>query len=756
MNFTEFFTNKLNQSQQKAVSPHSGILLVTAGAGSGKTRVITARMAYLINNHGVPASQILALTFTNKAAREMRERTGQFLGEQGPIPFVGTFHSYCLRTLKSNRHLLPFPTFSLMDEQDQEKIARKLIADKNLTKKLRPGQLLGYISRLKNEATSDKERATMWGDDLLYRDLYYLYEKQKNDAHCLDFDDLLLLTLDLFRKNEAFKASFQKLIRHVLVDEYQDTNKVQHALLTEMATHNDQFNLDSLCVVGDEDQSIYSWRGATVRNIINFKSDFPSAEGITIEQNYRSVQPILHIANHVITNNQFRNPKNLFSERQANDAIRIITTASSYQEGEAVAHCVKQLRMQSQGSSIGLLYRSHFQSRSIEEALIRHSIPYTIVGGIQFYDRLEIKDLLAYMRLIVNPFDRLAFSRIINKPLRGLGDKFEELFLETWEMMPFESYHEVANKLLDHAAVTGTKAQALRQFLTVFTELHAQERPTVVLMKLLERTGYYTYLDGAFDKDEALTKKENLKELLNGMLYFEEQHEPTLDAFLQEVSLLQEQITNSTESEDHIKLMTFHAAKGLEFNTVILAGIEEGILPSSRSLFNPEALEEERRLLYVGITRAKDRLLITRSKYRYTYGQLSDQQPSQFLSEIPAEYAPESDVSYFRDYDFDDYFMQWITGKRSTASRYIKPQTNDISYENDFSDEEEAPWRNFTSSSTKQLSQLTPWKRYQSVVHATFGQGVIEKVEQKETGTHLTIRFRSGIKKLDASFVAPL
>ena len=361
MNIKNYFQNELNNEQQGVVEPHKGVLLVTAGAGTGKTRVITARMAYLILEHQVPASEIIALTFTNKAAKEMKERIKQFLSEDSTLPYVGTFHSYCLRILKSNGHLLPFKTFSLMDTQDQEKLARQIITEKNLTKKLRPRQLTSFVSRIKNEATTDKEREALWGDDLIYRDLFFLYEERKTAAHCLDFDDLLLHTLELFRKNDLFKQVFQEHVRHVLVDEYQDTNKVQHALLKIMTKHDGVFSLNSLCVVGDEDQSIYSWRGATVSNIINFKKDYPQAEAITIECNYRSVQPILTIANEIIKNNKFRNPKKLYSGKEANDRVRILTCASGYQEGEALAQLLKLTKAHSDLSSHAVLYRSHFQ-----------------------------------------------------------------------------------------------------------------------------------------------------------------------------------------------------------------------------------------------------------------------------------------------------------------------------------------------------------------------------------------------------------
>ncbi len=741
MNITDYFKNELNNEQQSVVAPHKGIMVVTAGAGSGKTRVITARMAYLMINHHVPASEIVALTFTNKASREMKERIKQFLSTEELLPYVGTFHSYCLRILKSNGHLLPFSTFSLMDVQDQEKLARQLIAEKNLTKKLKPRQLTAFVSRIKNEATTDKEREGLWGDDHTYRDLFYLYEERKNAAHCLDFDDLLLHTLELFRKNDLFRKVFQEHVKHILVDEYQDTNKVQHALLKLMTKHEGAFALSSLCVVGDEDQSIYSWRGATVSNIINFKKDFPQAEAITIERNYRSVQPILTIANEVIKNNKYRNPKKLYSGKEATDRIRVLTCASGYQEAEALATFLKLARSQSGLSSHAVLYRSHFQSRSLEEALIRHAIPYKIMGGIQFYDRLEIKDMLAYMRLILNPHDRLALSRIINKPTRGLGPKFEELYFTTWDMMPFETFDAVGRSLIELDKVTGIKLEAFTKFLETFKDLTPTDKPSTVLKTLINRTNYYTYLEKGFEKEEGAAKKENIKELINGILFYEEQNtEATLDAFLQEVALLQEQMNTTEETTDYVKLMTFHAAKGLEFDTVILTGVEEGILPSSRSLFDPESLEEERRLLYVGITRTRERLLIMKAKYRYVFGQLTDQQPSRFISEIPEEHAPQDDASYWKDFQLLDFFNSWLSGVPSKVKQ--APQ-DDFAYEPAFEDTDNTP-------------EGPVFKRRQSVMHKKFGRGVIERVEQRSNGTHLTIRFRTGIKKLDSSFIAPL
>lgn len=793
--FKDFIDNQLNPEQREAVIPQQGVLCVCAGAGSGKTRVITARMAYLMIEHQVKAHQIIALTFTNKAAKEMKERIERFLGKETPLPYVGTFHAYCLRLLKSNAHLLPFSTFSLMDESDQEKLIKTIIAQKNLSKKITPGQALSAISRIKNEATNDAERAAVWGNDHLLRELYELYEKHKSAAHCFDFDDLLLQTLQLFR-NENFRKVAQLQTRHILVDEYQDTNKVQHALLKAMTLDEKRtFALDSLCVVGDEDQSIYSWRGATVSNIVNFAKDFSGAISCTITRNYRSVDPILHVANEVIKHNNFRNPKKLYSGKDGSDRIRILGCSSGYQEGEALAQFMKLSRTVKPLSGHAVLYRSHFQSRSLEEALIRHAIPYKIIGAIQFYDRLEIKDMLGYMRLILNPYDRMAFARVINTPSRGFGDKFEELFYETWDMMPFEDFRGIAKVLIEHKKLTKSKEDALIAFLALWDGLTPETKPSRILTTLIDRTQYYTYLANSFEKPEAEAKRENLKELINGVLFYEERNEPTLDGFLQEVSLLQEHKNASDDAADYVSLMTFHAAKGLEFDTVILTGVEEGVLPSSRSMYNPDALEEERRLLYVGITRAREQLLMMRCKYRYTYGQLTDQLPSRFLDEVP-DTVPQEDASHWNERDFARYFRSWIEQDGSFSSVSAQKLTHGasqkpageqrIAMNSTYTGRSAARHKTIDSAeSTSEASQevadeldeFSPrspngygmaspafadkgvsklWKRFDSVMHQSFGRGVIEKIEQKSNATYLTIRFKSGIKKLDASYISSL
>lgn len=734
--FNKFLQESLNDKQKQIVIPKSGILLVHAGAGSGKTRIITARIANLIINHNVKPSNIIALTFTNKAAREMKERVSLFLGNNSELPFIGTFHSYCLKLLKNNQNLLPFKEFSLLDEDDQNKIVRKIIQKNGLTKKFSSKTVISFISKIKNKTLISSERNELLNYDNILKEIFFLYETEKQNAHCLDFDDLLIYTLEFFEKNEPFKKNHQNTIHHILIDEYQDTNEVQHALLKNMCLdENKLFVTQSLCVVGDEDQSIYSWRGATISNIINFGQDFPNLKNLTIEQNYRSVQHILDVANNLIKHNIFRNPKKLWSEQQANDRVRLITSSSDYQEGEIISKFLKLSQSKNSQNSYAILYRSHFQSRALEEALIRNSIPYKIIGGIQFYERLEIKDILAYLKLIVNPYDRLAFIRIINVPPRGFGEKFEESFLQIWDQQPFLDFRSIIEFLLKTKQVQTSKANSLKKFLSIFDNLTISSYASQAINQILLKTEYYTYLETNFDQEEAKIKKENIKELIHAIAYFESNTQQTIDGFLQEVALLQDLMNNIDESSNHVKLMTLHAAKGLEFNTVILTGLEEGILPSTHTLYQEDALEEERRLLYVGITRARERLLLTHTKYRYTYGNITEQRPSRFIQEL-SDSVQKFDYSYCNEEQYISDFLQWISN--SPKQIKINLEKNDP---------------NKINSIESKNNQNFIWKPYQTVSHKKFGIGIIQKVEEKTNTTFLTIKFKEDIKKVDSKFI---
>lgn len=725
----------LNPEQQNAATPKEGVFLVCAGAGSGKTRVITARMLNLMVNHQAQPSSLVALTFTNKAALEMKERILAHGSTLPAMPTIGTFHSFCLRLLKSNASILGLHEFSVIDDNDQEKLLRSLINRHGLSKKITPKHLASLIGRIKNESVTGMVDFSVI-NEFMVRELCLLYEREKALAHCLDFDDLLLETLKIFRTNKSFKSIFQTRVRHLLIDEYQDTNHVQHALLKAMALDsNHNFALDSLCVVGDEDQAIYSWRGATVSNIINFAKDFPTTIRFTIEQNYRSVQPILDVANTVIEHNTERIPKQLWSDRCGKDRVRLLTCASGYQEGEVVAlyTSLHQAQLSQQHSSLAVLYRSHYQSRTIEEALIRHSLPYTIIGGIRFYERQEIKDLFAYARLVVNPFDRIALARIINVPARGFGDKFQEQFLSMWDRHPQCTFTEIATLL--NKELAPSKQSTLNTFIEYFSDLKSTDNAYETLTALINRTQYLSYLNNAFEPEEATTKKENVKELLHAVRGLEERDIISLSSFLDEVALLQDNIAEQTDEHHSIRLMTLHAAKGLEFDTVILTGLEEGILPSNHNLYDPAAIEEERRLLYVGITRAKERLLLTHARYRYMYGTMTDQLASRFMREITKKNIQAYDCSSFGTAALVTYLSDWLV----EAPKTIKAVST------------------LDKTASKTLQQPR-WYLKQQVQHHTFGIGTIQHIEVKEDGQsmYLTVNFSSTTKKVSASFLSPL
>lgn len=740
-NFEQFYKSNLNDAQKKAVKEKNGVLLVRAGAGSGKTRVITARMVNLIVNHNVDATGIVALTFTNKAAKEMKERIGKFL-DSPILPYVGTFHSYCLKILKTNSNLISIPQFAILDSDDQEKLIREIINKKALQKKISTKQALGYISRLKNEYLTYKDIQHASNLEPLIKDLYLTYETEKTNSKCYDFDDLLLQTLKLFQENSDFREKFQTEIRHILVDEYQDTNKVQHELLKNMSlSKQKKFCLDSLCVVGDEDQSIYSWRGANVTNIVNFKDDFPEVKSIAIEQNYRSVQPILSVANHVIEYNNNRNNKQLWSTKIANDRIRLIACNSVYQEAEAISLLLKLQKNQNNLNNFAILYRSHYQSRSLEEALLRYSIPYIIIGGIQFYERQEIKDLLAFLKLIANPYDRISLMRVINCPTRGIGEKFQELIFEKWQINPFLNFIELCKLIINSKELTKKQNECLINFLEIFEDLEKVENPSKVLEKLISKIEYLTYLKDAFDETESQSKIENVKEFLASIAYAENNGTETLAQLLEEIALLQENIKKSVKEQDCVKLMTLHAAKGLEFETIILCGLEEGILPSSHSIYNPEKLEEERRLLYVGITRAQERLLISYARQRHTYGTTTEQLPSRFIDELPEKFIKKEECYYWSAPFFISYFSQWLDEKSPQPISELNSQVSQSKIK-----------KTVRTNSSNQKEQK--WKLKQKVLHDKFGCGIIEKVELKDNGNVIaTIKFEAGTKKIDTGFL---
>lgn len=747
-------TISLNEQQEKAAKHTSGALQVIAGAGSGKTRVITARIAYLITHEKVPASAIVALTFTNKAANEMKERIAHFIGNDQELPFVGTFHSYCVRLLKENAHLADKPFISILDADDQKKLLQGILQRTNLHKQLAARQAAYHISQVKNKTLNFDAPSEQLFDNPVMPDVFRAYEEEKRESKALDFDDLLLEAVRLFKRNKEFKEKFQQKIQHILIDEYQDTNVVQRELLKQMALSGKKLAVASICSVGDEDQSIYSWRGATVTNMLNFQKDFPNTDVIKIEQNYRSVQPILDTANHVIQNNTLRSPKKLWSDRAASDRIKLLTCLSEYQEADAITQLVSVVKKHGVYKEIAVLYRTHTQSRAIEESFLKNSIPYKIIGGIQFYERKEIKDLLAYLKLVVNPFDRASLFRIINTPTRGFGQKFEEQFYALLKQEPSLPFYKAAERLAQE--LPPSKQKAIEQFLAIFDNLNPESLPSVALRLIIERTGYNSHIKKTYEPEDVQARIENIQELMDAVKHFENEEEKgTVALLLDEIALMQDKLKASDDDEQKVILMTLHAAKGLEFELIILAGLEQGVLPTSRALYdeNDNSLEEERRLFYVGITRAKERLLITHTKFRYTYGQMTDQMPSQFLDELPSRYIVKEDCAYWNNVRFAHYFTDWLHIKKDDGLSSFAERKNQFAQllKDKIASKESSKPKILPSRPTN-----NGFKKNQPVQHKTYGTGLVQSVEKKSDNTIVTVKFRAGIKKIVSRFLTAI
>lgn len=744
--FNDFLTKNLNESQQQAVAHETGSVLVVAGAGSGKTRVITARITHLIVNKNVPASSIVALTFTNKAATEMKERIASFLGSRTDLPFVGTFHSYCVQILKKYNDYLPSPFVSILDSDDQQKMIHGILHRYGIQKQFTAKSAAHQISQMKNHTIDPDAPATEYLPHPMLTDILNAYESEKRASKCLDFDDLLLETLRLLKNNSVVRNRFQEKIRHILVDEYQDTNVVQHELLKAMALNNTDLMIDSVCAVGDEDQSIYSWRGATVANMKHFKTVFPDTKIITIEQNYRSAQPILHLANNAIKNNTCRTPKTLWSEKKGTNRIQKLICLTEYQEARAIAQLLLIAKDKYGLNNVGILYRTHTQSRAIEEALLKESIPYRMIGGIQFYERKEIKDLIAYLKIIANPFDRVSFFRIINTPARGLGDKFESDFYTMWNNEPFSTWRDIINQCITTQILGKAKTATLEKFVTILEDITPTDSISKALDLIITRINYIAYIKDTNEPQDTQMRLDNIKELIEAVKHFENNGTSTIAAFLEEVALMQEQMNKQNRDKHAVSLMTLHAAKGLEFSLVILPGLEEGIIPTTRSLNLNETIEEERRLFYVGITRAKEHLLITHAKNRYSYGQMIDQFPSRFLQEVQ-ELIPQEECSYWNLTQINQFFAQWLgVQQKQFSDIYIPTKTTPQPAI------KKAPIT--LEPSTKTVGQ---WKRNQPVKHQKYGIGTIQEIEEKSSGdTYLTIRFKMSIKKILANFLQRL
>ncbi len=630
--------NGLNKEQKEAVLHNEGPLLILAGAGSGKTRVLTHRIAHLIKEQGVYPSSILAITFTNKAAREMRERIDSLIGDLSNDMWVGTFHSICIRILRRDIEKLGYDrSFVIYDTTDQQVVIKECLKELNLNdKNFPPKSVLETIGKQKDELTDANHFEKLYASDFRMGKIakaYKLYEKKLKNNNALDFDDIIMNTIKLFKQCPEVLEYYQRRFRYILVDEYQDTNTAQYTLVHQLSEAH-----QNLCVVGDDDQSIYGWRGANIRNILDFEKDFKSCKTIKLEQNYRSTQNILDAANFVISNNTGRKCKSLWTENKGGSKIVVCENDNEHEEAMYTAREIQRLINEENRKfkDFAVLYRINAQSRILEEMFMREGLPYKIVGGQKFYDRKEIKDIIAYLRLIQNPADNVSLKRIINVPKRGIGDTTVE-HAENISIENGLSIFAIISDAQEYSAL-GRAAQKLDAFSKMIMRLRTMKE-TMSITELLDMVINDTGILKEYEVEntvEAQSRVENIKELKSVALEFEKQNElNTLEEFLSNISLVSD-LDNLEEEQDYVVLMTMHSAKGLEFPVVFIPGMEEGVFPGYRAMTEgPEQLEEERRLCYVGITRAREKLYLSNARFRTLFGNSSYNRPSRFLSEIP-------------------------------------------------------------------------------------------------------------------------
>lgn len=730
----------LNAEQRRAVETTEGPLLIQAGAGSGKTKTLTHRIAYIIASSKASPYNILAVTFTNKAAKEMRERVAKLLSEDPDnrsfMPYMGTFHSICVRILRQDGEHVGIPkNFVIFDEADRIAAIKQASKQKMLDEKSFPAKQIGsIISNAKNEMVSPEEYAGA-GSTPLQRaaaDIYPLYEQALREAAALDFDDLIQRTALMLQENAEIRAKWKRRFKYVMIDEYQDTNAAQYKLVKLLTNEN-----NNIAVVGDDWQSIYSWRGADFRNILRFENDYPSCTVIKLEQNYRSTKHILNAAHAIITKNQQRSEKELWTESNDGLPVQMLQVVNERAEGEAI---VRRIRNGVDSgyrkfSHFAVLYRTNAQSRSVEETFIHYGIPYRIVGGQRFYDRKEIKDLMAYLRLIYQPEDRVSFIRAVNVPSRGIGDRSLETFL-IWQrqnkMTLLEALTEVETcDNLNARAVKGLSE--LGDMLATMRDIMQDASPAGVVDSLIRRLDYYGYLSDGTPQSES--RIENVKELVSVANSYEEQG---MDVFLEEVALVSD-VDQADLEGNAVTFMSLHASKGLEFPVVFMIGLEESVFPHSRALYDQSEMEEERRLCYVGMTRAREELYMLYASSRMLFGGVQHNPPSRFLSEVDAKFVPSDNSISFGGGQAYGAAMQGqgpsLPNARDTASRDSLGGLGGPS-----------------ATAYDEPRYVPDLNEGDTVKHQLFGVGTIVELD----GETATIYFKGkGAKKLNISF-APL
>jgi DNA helicase-2/ATP-dependent DNA helicase PcrA len=645
----------LNEPQRSAVVHRGAPLLIVAGAGSGKTRVLTHRIAYLLAAGGVHPGEIIAITFTNKAAGEMKDRVAILVGGRARRMWVSTFHSACVRILRAeHEHAGLKSTFSIYDQDDSRRLMQLVGRELDLDPKRHPARwLAGQVSNLKNELV-DPQTWTAKASGPQQRtvaEAYTLYQRRLREAHALDFDDLIMATVALFRSHPHVAEAYRRRFRHVLVDEYQDTNHAQYVLIKELVGPSDpraEPPPAELCVVGDADQSIYAFRGATIRNILEFERDFPNARTILLEQNYRSTQTILSAANAVIDRNTERKPKRLWSDQGAGEPLVGYVADTEHAEADWVARQIDDLcdHHGYRPADVAVFYRTNAQSRVFEEVFVRFGLPYKVVGGVRFYERREVRDALAYLRAVANPDDTVSVRRVLNTPRRGIGDR-SEACVEALASRERISFGAALRRAAEAPGISSRAVNGIAEFVALLdaaAEQAASAAPEEVLETLLHRSGYLTELEESLDPQDA-GRVENLQELVSVAREYTERaaaldEEASLAGFLEQVALVADADEVPSDDPNHngvVTLMTLHTAKGLEFPVVFLTGLEDGVFPHLRSLGDNRELEEERRLAYVGITRARQRLYVSRAVTRGAWGQPQYNPASRFLEELPDE-----------------------------------------------------------------------------------------------------------------------
>jgi DNA helicase II / ATP-dependent DNA helicase PcrA len=748
------FLDTLNPEQREAVLHVNGPLLILAGAGSGKTRVITSRIAYLLGDGHAKPHEILAVTFTNKAAEEMRSRVETLVGEDCSRMWVSTFHSLCARLLRREAPAIGLSRdFVIYDSADQLTVVKQAMKALHIDDSfVQPRAALARISHAKNRMESPEamKNAAGWNRrDEIIAQIYRHYLTALKDASALDFDDLLLKTVDLFEQSPGVRGKYAQQFRFVMVDEYQDTNRPQYLLIRRLAEAH-----RNLCVVGDPDQSIYKWRGADLRNILDFENDFPEATVVKLERNYRSTQIILDAASAVISQNRNRKDKHLWTDKQGGARIVYFRGGDELEEADFITRTARAGLADDVDSTVAILYRTNAQSRTIEDALMREGLSYKIVGGVRFYERKEIKDALAYLRLIINPHDDVSLRRVINTPARGIGkgvmDAVENVALTEAEendlpllaagLAPALAANSLWSRIirgLDQKAFTGRAASSLavfRDLIVTLTGIAREDSVSIAIGKMLDRSGYLQ--DLREDKSEdGEARIENLAELVSAAREYETREpEPSLGGFVDRLSLLSDVDEEQGSRDARIWMMTLHSAKGLEFPMVILAGLEEGLFPHSRSSEDVEELEEERRLCYVGMTRARRRLVLTGAARRRIFGEYQSSEPSRFIDEVPSSLVERIAPSYSTGYqgNFPHYEFRTNPYGRGRRAREAEPV---YAYE----DEDQSTGMN-----------LRPGMR---VKHAQFGVGSVVSVEPLDDDTKLIVRFNAvGMKTLRAKY----